>query len=230
MAEFLQFNPQLRGIGFTSQRTRNRMVQRLREAGIRDYRVLDALSHLPRHLFLDEALAHRAYEDTALPIGLGQTLSQPYIVARMTELLLEVKPRKVLEVGTGSGFQCALLACLVEQVWSLERIEPLLLKARQRLEDLELHNAKVAFADGSIGLPEQAPYDAILVTAAAAEMPFRLAEQLAEGGRLILPLGREQQKLCVLDKKQGRLIERHLENVHFVPLLSGSRPVQAPSL
>jgi protein-L-isoaspartate(D-aspartate) O-methyltransferase len=222
MAEFLQLNPQLKGIGFTSQRTRNRMVERLVQQGITDGRVLEALRHLPRHLFLDEALAHRAYEDTALPIGLGQTLSQPYIVARMTELLLEVQPRKVLEIGTGSGFQCALLACLVPEVWSVERLDPLLQKARQRLRDLQLHNARVKHADGNFGLPDLAPFGAILVTAAPRELPAGLLEQLAEGGRLILPVGDQEQMLSLFDKKGGRILRRDIEPVRFVPLLPGA--------
>lgn len=222
MAEFLQLNPQFRGIGFTSQRTRDRMVERLVSQGIRNPQVLDALRHLPRHMFLDEALAHRAYEDTALPIGLGQTLSQPYIVARMTELLLETNPRKVLEIGTGSGFQCALLACLVPQVWSVERQEPLLHKARQRLRDLQLRNARVAHADGILGLPDQAPFDAILLTAAPAQVPKALFEQVAEGGRMILPLGDQQQSLTLLDKRNGLMHQQCIEPVHFVPLLPGT--------
>ncbi|SFX21783.1 protein-L-isoaspartate(D-aspartate) O-methyltransferase [Marinospirillum alkaliphilum] len=222
MAEFLQLNPQLKGIGFTSQRTRNRMVERLIQQGITDGRVLEALRHLPRHLFLDEALAHRAYEDTALPIGLGQTLSQPYIVARMTELLLEVQPRKVLEIGTGSGFQCALLACLVPEVWSVERLDPLLQKARQRLRNLQLHNARIKHADGNFGLPDLAPFDAILVTAAPRELPEGLLEQLAEGGRLILPVGDREQMLSLFDKKEGRILRQDIEPVRFVPLLPGA--------
>lgn len=224
MAEFLQLNPQFRGIGFTSQRTRNRMVERLIDQGIRNPQVLEAMRHLPRHLFLDEALAHRAYEDTALPIGLGQTLSQPYIVARMTELLLEVKPQKVLEIGTGSGFQCALLASLIPQVWSVERLEPLLKKARQRLRELQLRNARVTHADGLLGLPDQAPFDAILLTAAPTQIPTSLFDQLAEGGRMILPLGDQQQSLNLLDKRNGLMHQQCIEPVHFVPLLPGITP------
>ena len=223
MVEFLQLTPALQGIGFTSQRTRNRMVERLAAAGISNTRVLDALRQLPRHLFVDEALAHRAYEDTALPIGLGQTLSQPYIVARMTELLLEVQPRKVLEIGTGSGFQCALLACLLPEVYSIERLEPLLEKARQRMQALGLKNAHLGYGDGQLGLALHAPYDAILVTAAPTEIPYELTEQLNEGGRLILPLGGEEQVLCVLDKIDGQLVRQDLEPVRFVPLLSGAQ-------
>lgn len=221
MDELHQLNPQLRGIGFTSQRTRNRMVDRLISKGISNPQVLEALRRLPRHLFLDEALAHRAYEDTALPIGLGQTLSQPYIVARMTELLMEVSPRRVLEIGTGSGFQCALLACLIPEVYSVERLEPLLHKAQLRLVGLQLKNARVAHADGSIGLKKHAPYDAILLTAAPEHIPETLFDQLQEGGRMILPVGTEQQILSVFDKKGGRILRQDIEPVHFVPLLPG---------
>lgn len=223
MDELHQLNPQLRGIGFTSQRTRNRMVDRLISKGINNPQVLEALRRLPRHLFLDEALAHRAYEDTALPIGLGQTLSQPYIVARMTELLMEVSPRRVLEIGTGSGFQCALLACLIPEVYSVERLEPLLDKARLRLAGLQLKNARVTHADGSIGLKKHAPYDAILLTAAPEHIPETLFDQLQEGGRMILPVGTEQQILSVFDKKEGRMLRQDIEPVHFVPLLPGIR-------
>lgn len=216
-----QLKQELLGIGFTSQRTRNRMVDRLISKGISHPQVLEAMRRLPRHLFLDEALAHRAYEDTALPIGLGQTLSQPYIVARMTELLMEVNPQKVLEIGTGSGFQCALLACLIPEVYSVERLEPLLHKARTRLKDLQLINARVAHADGSIGLKKHAPYNAILLTAAPEHIPETLFDQLQEGGRMILPVGKEQQILTVFDKKNGSMLRQDVEPVHFVPLLPG---------
>ena len=222
MVEFLQLNPQFQGIGFTSQRTRNRMIERLVEQGIKNKLVLDALCNLPRHLFVDEALSHRAYEDTALPIGLSQTLSQPYIVARMTELLLEKKPKKVLEIGTGSGYQCAVLGCLVDSVWSVERLDPLLEKARLRIKELNLNNVQLCHADGSFGLAKAAPFDAILVTAAPKEVPASLFDQLAEGGRLIVPLGDEQQMLSVFDKQEGKIIQTDIEPVRFVPLLSGA--------
>ncbi len=222
MVELLQLNPQFRGIGFTSQRTRNRMIERLVEQGITNNKVLETLRNLPRHLFVDEALSHRAYEDTALPIGLGQTLSQPYIVARMTELLLGKNPNKVLEIGTGSGYQCAVLGCLVQEVWSVERLEPLLEKARQRVKDLKLNNIKLRHADGNFGLATAAPFDAILVTAAPNEVPNSLFEQLAEGGRLIIPVGKEQQMLSVFDKEEGQMIQTNIEPVRFVPLLSGA--------
>lgn len=222
MAELPQLKTELQGIGFTSQRTRSRMVERLVQAGIENQEVLQALRQLPRHLFVDEALAHRAYEDTALPISLGQTLSQPYIVARMTELLLDVQPKRVLEVGTGSGFQCALLACLVPQVYSIERLEPLLEKARSRLRELGLNNAQLSHGDGQAGFTKSAPYDGILVTAAPKAIPSELIEQLNEGGRMILPLGEENQTLCVLDKIKGQLVRQDIEPVRFVPLLSGT--------
>ncbi|WP_114417339.1 protein-L-isoaspartate(D-aspartate) O-methyltransferase [Marinospirillum perlucidum] len=223
MAELLQLKPQLQGIGFTSPRTRKRMVDRLEAAGIKNPLVLEALRQLPRHLFVDEALAHRAYEDTALPIGHGQTLSQPYIVARMTEILLENQPEKVLEIGTGSGFQCALLACLIKEVWSVERLEPLMSKARKRLQELGLRNARISHGDGQMGLSAHAPFDAILVTAAPKELPESLTEQLNEGGRLILPLGDKEQTLCIFDKNNGRLVRKDIEPVYFVPLLPGAQ-------
>lgn len=222
MAEFLRLNPQFKGIGFTSQRTRDRMIKRLVEQGIKNHRVLDAMSYLPRHLFLDEALAHRAYEDTALPIGLGQTLSQPYIVARMTELLLEIKPKKVLEIGTGSGYQAAVLGCLVPEVWSVERLDALLDKARSRIKNLQLNNVKLHHADGNFGLEREAPFDAILVTAAPKELPPSLFEQLAEGGRVIAPVGDEHQMLSIYDKVDGEMIQTDLVAVRFVPLLPGT--------
>ena len=222
MVEFLQLNPQFRGIGFTSQRTRNRMVERLIEKGIRNPQVLETLRNLPRHLFLDEALAHRAYEDTALPIGLGQTLSQPYIVARMTELLLEKNPKKALEIGTGSGFQAAVLGCLVPEVWSVERLDSLLEKARYRIKNLALNNVKLHHADGHFGLVREAPFDAILVTAAPKKVPSSLFDQLAEGGRLVVPVGDKNQMLSVFDKQNGKIIQQDIVAVRFVPLLSGA--------
>lgn len=221
MVEFLKLNPQFQGIGFTSQRTRNRMVQRLVNQGISNPQVLDAFSYLPRHLFVDEALAHRAYEDTALPLGMGQTLSQPYIVALMTELALEVEPKKALEIGTGSGFQAAVLGCLVPEVWSVERIEFLLEKAKQRLRQLKLDNVRVHHADGGLGLEKEAPFDVILVTAAPPELPKSLFTQLNEGGRIIAPVGKHLQQLRVYDKHQGRIKYKDIAAVRFVPLIEG---------
>ncbi len=211
------------GIGMTSQRTRDRLVARLREEGIRDNRVLDAIASTPRHLFIDEALATRAYEDTALPIGHGQTISQPYIVARMTELLLEVNPNVVLEVGTGSGYQAAILAGLVDKVYSTERIEALATQARQRFRQLGYRNVRIQHSDGSWGWPQFAPFDAIIVTAGAAEIPEALLEQLKVGGRLVMPLGgRDRQTLITVTRTESVYEREDFEPVVFVPLLGGA--------
>lgn len=210
----------------TSLRTRERLVQRLVEKGIADWRVLDVIRNTPRHLFLDEALSHRAYEDSALPIGYGQTLSQPYIVARMTEILLGAagsKLERVLEVGTGSGYQTAVLAQLVGQVYSVERIKPLQDKARQRLRELGLRNVMMDHADGGFGWPEKAPFDAILSAAAPQYVPEDLKQQLAPNGVLVIPVGGEQQELqlIVRDGDSDQFMTQSLEAVRFVPLLSG---------
>jgi len=216
---------QLAGIGMTSQRTRDRLVQRLQEQGIRSLEVLEIMRTTPRHLFLDEALAHRAYEDSALPIGFQQTLSQPYTVARMTELLFQAGPRqRILEIGTGSGFQTAVLAQMsgVEQVFSVERIRPLQEKARQRLRLLRLYKVQLRLADGGMGWAEKGPFDGILSTAAPREVPVELVEQLAEGGRLVIPVGDDQQQQLMLITKTSEGIQsRAVEPVKFVPLLSG---------
>ncbi|RRJ85088.1 protein-L-isoaspartate(D-aspartate) O-methyltransferase [Aestuariirhabdus litorea] len=213
----------LRGIGMTSQRTRDRLIQRLREEGITSAAVLDVIRNVPRHIFVDEALSHRAYEDTALPIGHGQTLSQPYIVARMTELLLADGPRhRVLEIGTGSGYQTTVLAQLVEQVFSVERIRPLQEKARQRLRTLKLQNVQLKHADGGMGWPEQGPFDGILVTAAPESVPPELIEQLAPGGRLVIPVGGEKQELMLISKDEEGVNVERVEPVRFVPLLAGA--------
>ena len=215
--------PEHQGIGMTSQRTRERLIQRLREKGIRDVSVLEAMRNTPRHIFVDEALASRAYEDTALPIGHGQTISQPYTVARMTEALLQGgAPETVLEIGTGSGFQCAILAQLVRRVYSVERIEALQALARQRLRDLGLRNVRLKHSDGGIGWPEYGPYDGIMVTAAPAGLPQSLLEQLGEGGRLILPLqkGRGQVMLRITRTLDG-FQQEQLEAANFVPLQGG---------
>ncbi len=211
----------LAGIGMTSQRTRDRLVQRLREEGIQNEQVLQVISQTPRHIFVDEALASRAYEDTALPIGHGQTISQPYIVARMTELLLADNPQlqKVLEVGTGSGYQTAILAPFVEQVFSVERIAPLLEQARERHSALGLNNIRYSLSDGSWGWPQHAPFDAIIVTAAPDEIPAELTQQLAEGGRLIIPHGSDVQRLSVLQRNGDSLTQTDLDMVMFVPLI-----------
>jgi len=212
------------GIGMTSQRTRERLVQRLVEQGITNQKVLDVMRMIPRHLFLDEALAHRAYEDTALPIGYSQTLSQPYIVARMTELLLSViRPKRVLEIGTGSGFQTAVLAQLVSRVYSVERIEPLLVKAQQRFRDLGLRNITAELSDGHFGWQRHAPFDGIISTAAPNQIPEELLGQLAPDGALVLPVGGDMQELCMV-QRQGdsqEFVEQRIEPVKFVPLLGG---------
>jgi protein-L-isoaspartate(D-aspartate) O-methyltransferase len=211
------------GIGMTSQRTRDRLVQRLRSEGIVNAAVLEAIRATPRHLFVDEALASRAYEDTALPIGSGQTISQPYIVARMTELLLEVEPRKVLEVGTGSGYQAAILSSLVDKVYSTERIDTLASQARQRFRKLGYRNVRVQHSDGTWGWPQFEPFDAIIVTAGGEEIPKPLLEQLAVGGRLVMPLGgRTQQTLVTVTRTQTVYERVDLDPVIFVPLIGGA--------
>lgn len=214
----------LQGIGMTSQRTRERLIRRLEDQGIYDSRVLDVMRTTPRHIFVDEAMAHRAYEDTSLPIGFSQTLSQPYIVAKMTELLLassDDTPKRVLEVGTGSGYQTAVLAQLVEKVYSVERIQPLQDKARERMRLLRLHNVSMRLADGNWGWPDVAPFDAILSAAAPAKVPEELIQQLAVGGCLIIPVGDREQKLHVITRTESGHDTRIIEAVNFVPLLSG---------
>ena len=215
---------ELRGIGMTSQRTRDRLVVRLREAGIQDERVLDVMRATPRHIFVDEALASRAYEDTSLPIGFGQTISQPFIVARMTEVLLkDFSPTRVLEVGTGSGYQTSVLAQLVPEVYTVERIAGLQEQARQRLaRQLKLSNIRYKHSDGNWGWRQYAPYDGILVTAAPEEVPQELLNQLAEGGRLVIPSGPNgQQQLRVYSREGDSMKESVLGTVSFVPLLTG---------
>ena len=212
-----------RGIGMTSQRTRERLVQRLREEGIRDRRVLQVMRELPRHIFVDEALASRAYEDTALPIGHGQTLSQPYVVARMTEALLAPGPLEtVLEIGTGSGYQTAVLARLVRRVYSVERIEALIAAARQRFRELRIRNVRLRHSDGGTGLAEYAPFDGILVTAAPEGIPRALVAQLRVGGVMVLPIGtRDEQVLVRVVRTEDNYETEFLERVSFVPLLGG---------
>ena len=210
------------GIGMTSRRTRGRMVQRLVEQGISNIAVLDAMRSVPRHLFLDEAMAHRAYEDTALPIGYQQTLSQPYIVARMTELLIaDATPSRVLEIGSGSGYQSAVLAGLVEEVHGLERIKPLLMTARRRLRQLKLRNVQLRHGDGFDGWASQGPFDGILCAAAPEHLPEELLAQLAPGGRLVIPVGKDQQHLVVVEHGDDGFTERRIEAVRFVPLVRG---------
>ena len=212
-----------RGIGMTSQRTRDRLVARLREEGISNEAVLDVIRNTPRHLFVDEALASRAYEDTALPIGYNQTISQPYIVAVMTDLVVRDHPQKVLEIGTGSGYQAAILAPLVSRIYTVERIKPLAVQARQRFRKLGLRNIRASHSDGTEGLPDFAPYDAIITTAATELIPQALMEQLSPGGgRLIIPLGgRDRQTLTVVTRHGDSYEQEDLDPVIFVPLLTG---------
>jgi len=207
----------------TSRRTRDRLVQRLMDNGIRNEDVLEQIRNVPRHLFVDEALASRAYEDTALPIGLGQTISQPWVVARMTEALLDgFTGEKVLEIGTGCGYQTAVLAPLVKKVYSVERIRELQLKTRQRLLDLGLHNVQLKPGDGWEGWPKYAPYDGIIVTAAATELPEKLLQQLAPGGRMIIPVGPMGcQDLLQVTRMNDHFEEVSLGAVSFVPLIQG---------
>jgi len=212
-----------RGIGMTSQRTRDRLVARLREEGISNEAVLDVIRNTPRHLFVDEALASRAYEDTALPIGYNQTISQPYIVAVMTDLVVRDHPQKVLEIGTGSGYQAAILAPLVSRIYTVERIKPLAVQARQRFRKLGLRNIRASHSDGTEGLPDFAPYDAIITTAATELIPQALMEQLSPGGgRLIIPVGgRDRQTLTVVTRHGDSYEQEDLDPVIFVPLLTG---------
>lgn len=216
-------DPALIGVGMTSQRTRDRLVGRLKEAGIVDERVLDTLRQEPRHLFLDEALSHRAYEDSSLPIGHGQTLSQPWMVARMTELVLAEAPERVLEIGTGSGYQTLILSRLVPRVFSLERIAALKERAAERLRRLSAYNVTLRLADGGHGWRDAESFDVILLTACASELPSALLGQLAEGGVLIAPLEDDTgQQWLTRVRRQGQHFEyKRLEPVHFVPLLQG---------
>ena len=215
-------NPIKQGTGMTSLRTRERLIKRVREQGVHDEPTLDALGSVPRHLFVDEALATRAYEDTALPIGHGQTISQPYIVARMTAALRTTGPmEKVLEVGTGSGYQAAVLARLVGRLCTVERIGHLVRAARLRFQTLRLTNITCRHSDGYEGWPEEAPFDAIMVTAAARSVPPALFAQLKEGGRLIIPVGGDSQELLLYRRRGTTMSFERMENVNFVPLLPG---------
>lgn len=205
----------------TSERTRMRMVDALRGEGITNESVLAAMAEIPRHLFIDEGIASRAYEDVALPIGHGQTISSPTIVALMTQLLLEKPASKVLEVGTGCGYQTAVLARLVKEVYTLERIAPLMDKARRHLRDLRFYNVRYKHVDGHAGYPEGAPYDAILMAASATHVPDALKQQLAVGGRMVLPVGTDDQWLYVIDRNESGFTERRCAAVRFVPLVPG---------
>lgn len=213
----------LQGAGMTSRRTRERMVSRLMQQGIRDTRVLNVMAEIPRHVFVDEALESRAYEDTALPIGHNQTISQPYIVAKMTELLLEKGPLgKVLEIGTGCGYQTAILAKLADQVYTVERIAPLMKKARDLLWELDIKTVGFKHSDGSWGWPEQAPFDSILAAAAPVEIPEALLQQMAVGGVMVIPVGREGiQELHFITRGENGFTDEVIERVTFVPFLSG---------
>jgi protein-L-isoaspartate(D-aspartate) O-methyltransferase len=209
------------GIGMTSGRTRMRMIEMLRAEGIANERVLGAMAEIPRHLFVDEGIASRAYEDVALPIGHGQTISSPFIVALMTQLLLEKPVSKVLEIGTGCGYQTAVLARLVKEVYTLERIAPLMDKARRHLRDLRFYNVRYKHVDGHAGYPEGGPYDGILIAASATHVPDALKQQLAVGGRMVLPVGTEDQWLYVIDRNENGFTERRCAAVRFVPLVPG---------
>ncbi|MEO6421259.1 MAG: protein-L-isoaspartate(D-aspartate) O-methyltransferase [Candidatus Nitrotoga sp.] len=210
------------GIGMTSQRTRGRLIERLRARGIKDDVVLAAMNAVPRHIFIDEALASRAYDDVALPLGFGQTISQPYIVARMIEILRNgMALNRVLEVGTGCGYQAAVLAQVAREVYSVERLQPLYERAAGYLKELQLRNIYLRYADGNIGLPAVAPFDGIIMAAAATHVPKALLEQLAVGGRMVLPLGAQEQFLCLIERGAQGYSETRLEGVKFVPLLIG---------
>jgi len=215
----------LNGIGMTSQRTRDRLVKRLAENGIDHDEVLTAVATVPRHIFIDEALAHRAYEDIALPIGHGQTISQPFIVALMTQSLLNRPRPRVLEVGTGSGYQSAVLACLaplVQKIYTLERIDSLIERAQERLRAMKCGNVRFKHADGYQGWLEESPFDGILVTAAPRHVPQALLDQLAVGGRMVLPIGAEgAQELKVYDRTPDGFEVQTVDYVRFVPLLKG---------
>jgi len=216
-------SPCFHDMGISALRIRDRLIQRLRDEGIQNSRVLEIMREVPRHLFVEEALASRAYENTALPIGHGQTISQPYIVARMSELLLEHGPLDtVLEIGTGSGYQTAILAPLVNRLYSVERIAPLLEQAKLRLRELGRRNVRFKYSDGGVGLPEYAPFDAILVTAAPEGIPRALVYQLRMGGQMVLPVGsRDLQALVRVTRTEEGYEHEILERVMFVPLLGG---------
>ena len=206
----------------TSQRTRARLIERLRRQGITDEVVLAAMNAVPRHIFIDEALASRAYDDVSLPLGCGQTISQPYVVARMIEIMRNGKPLNlVLEVGTGCGYQAAVLARVARQVYSVERVQLLFERAQENLHELQTQNVSVCYADGNAGLPDVAPFDGIIMAAAATHVPQALLQQLSVGGRMVLPLGAHEQYLCLIERDAQGFHETRLEPVKFVPLLMG---------
>jgi len=216
-------NQNFQGIGMTSQRSRNRLVEQLRTMGIQSETVLEVIRNMPRHIFVDEALASRAYDNTALPIGHNQTISQPYIVARMTAALLaDTKPQSVLEIGTGCGYQTAILSQLVKQVYTIERIDALLYKARERFFTLKCANISTSHGDGNLGWPAQAPFDGILVAAAPVGVPETLLAQLAIHGKLIIPVGKSgEQELLSITRVADGFTEERLDGVSFVPMLAG---------
>jgi len=217
-------NADHQGIGMTSQRARNRLVDQLRSMGIRSELVLQAIMNTPRHLFVDEALASRAYDNTALPIGYNQTISQPYIVARMTEALVENNEdlKNVLEIGTGCGYQTVILSKFARQVSTIERIDALLSKARERFYSLKCRNIRARNGDGFLGWPEHAPFDAILVTAAPAGVPKQLLEQLSVNGRMVIPVGKSgEQELLLITRTETGFNEKRLDSVSFVPMMEG---------
>lgn len=210
------------GIGMTSERTRRRLVEQVKDMGVSDLRVLRIMQDLPRHLFVDEALANRAYDNISLPIGFGQTISQPYIVGLMTQTLFNTSRSKILEIGTGCGYQTAILAQLCDEVVSIERILKLHRRARDLLYDLRVRNVKFRHGDGFRGLSEEAPYDGILAAAVSEDVPAELIEQLAEGGRVVMPVGSgANQVLVVVDKTSSGIKQQEIEAVRFVPRLAG---------
>lgn len=216
-------NKSIQGVGLTSARTRARMIERLREQGIQDEAVLAAMAAVPRHIFVEEALASRAYEDTALPLGYQQTISQPFVVARMIEILRAGRELgRTLEIGAGCGYQAAVLARLATEVYAVERIGALLARARENLRQLRLPNVRLKHADGMLGLPEAAPFDTIIVAAAAARTPQALMQQLATGGRMLLPIGTSEQCLYLMERDAKGVRETRLDPVRFVPLMSGT--------
>ncbi len=220
MAESLK--PDLSGIGMTSARTRGRMVERLRQQGLKDETLLGVMGAIPRHIFIDSALAHRAYDDVSLPIGQGQTISQPYIVARMIELAMGAAGHeRVLEVGTGCGYQTAILSGVFRTVYSVERIGLLLDKARKNLRELKITNARLRHGDGYLGMADAAPFDEIVMAAAATHVPEKLLEQLAMGGRMVFPIGTVDQEMRIIERTAEGIVEHRLEKVRFVPMLPG---------
>jgi protein-L-isoaspartate(D-aspartate) O-methyltransferase len=215
-------NVRYSGIGMTSQRTRGRMIERLRSDGIKDEVVLAAMNAVPRHIFVDEALGSRAYDDVSLPLGFGQTISRPYIVARMIEILRAGGAlNRVLEIGSGCGYQAAVLAQLAREVYSVERVQPLYERAVACFNELQSGNVTLLYADGGMGLPKAAPFDGIIMAAAATHVPQALLDQLAVGGRMVLPLGAQEQVLCLVERDAQGYHETRLEPVKFVPLLMG---------